>query len=202
MSRLIAVILVAMLALVAAGCAPAEDQAVDQPPPGEAAPAPDPAALAGDPEAAAEGNVLSPLPEQPFEPFSTDETLVPQEILDRLETQQPMLLFFHDATQRSTNDQREAIDAVLADHRGLIDMIAFDVGKYVTTDASGKITAKPELLEDPTTEKVARLISSDHLNVTYTPYLVFVDGQGHITHRYRGYVDERLIEREILRATQ
>lgn len=202
MSRLIAATLVAMLALVAAGCAPAEEPPAEQSPPGEAAPAPDPAAVPGDPEAAAEGNVLSPTPEQAFEPFPTDETLVPPEILDRLETQQPMLLFFFDATQRSADDQRKAINAALADHRGLIDMIAFDVGKYVTTDAYGKISVKPELLEDPATEKVARLISSDHLNVINTPYLVFVDGQGHVTHRYRGYVDERLIEREILRATQ
>lgn len=200
MSRLIAAILVAMLALAVAGCAPAADQPAEQPPPAQ--PAPAPATPPAGAPAAAETDVLSPRPGQAFEPFPTDDTLVPKEILDRIETEQPMLIFFYDNTQLITNDQRAVIDAVLADYRGLIDLIAFDVGKYVVTDASGKITAKPELLEDPTTEKVARLISSDNLNVTHTPYIVFVDGQGHITHRYRGYVDESLIEREVLRATQ
>jgi len=199
MSRLIAVVLVAMLALVVAGCAPAEEPPADQPPPDAAAPAP---VAPAEGTEAAEGNVLSPRPEQAFVPFPTDDTLVPQEILDRIETKQPMLIFFYDTTQLTTNDQRAAIDAAMADHRGLIDLIAFDVGKYVVTNAAGEITAKPELLEDPTTEKVARLISSGNLNITHTPYIVFVDGQGHITHRYSGYVDESLITREILRATQ
>ena len=40
------------------------------------------------------------------------------------------------------------------------------------------------------------------LKVQHAPYLLFVDRYGRITGRYAGYVDRKLIELEILRATQ
>jgi hypothetical protein len=163
----------------------------------EAPAAADPAA-----EVVDETDVLSPLPDQTFEAFPTDETLVPSAILNRLSTGQPMLLLFYDPAQRITDDQREAVDSVISDYRGLIDLVSYDIGKFVTTSESGAITLRPGITEDEDADKVARLLNSDNLAVTYTPYLIFVDHQGQITHRYRGYVDEKLIEREVLRATQ
>ncbi|MDP2401495.1 MAG: hypothetical protein Q8M66_05900 [Actinomycetota bacterium] len=204
MSRLVAVVIAVFLVFTVAGCGGGDENDTG----GEvsvqtgdgAAEAPAVEAVAGD--AVDEADVLSPLLEQPFEPFPTDETLVPSAILDRLSTGQPMLLLFYDPAQRITDDQREAVDAVISDYRGIIDLVSYDIGKFVTTSESGKITLRPGITEDVDADKVARLLNSDNLNVTFTPYLIFVDTQGHITHRYRGYVDEKLIEREVLRATQ
>jgi len=196
MSRIIVVALLILSTLLFFGCAPAEEPAEDAAAPAPVE-APAPGAVVGE-----DANALSPQPQQVFEPFPTDETLVPEAILDRLETQQPMLLFFHDPAQRVTDDQRQQIEAVIDDYRGVIDLVSFDIGKYVKTDDSGRIELRPGITEDPSADKVARLLSSDNLNVTFTPYLIFIDGQGHITHRFRGFVDEKIIEREIMRATE
>ncbi len=197
MDRRIVVVIAALCALFMFGCAPADEPTAEQPAdaaPAPAAPAPADPAEPLTPE-------LSPNPEQAFVPFPTDENLVPQVILDRLETDQPMLIFFFDPAQRTTDDQRAEIEAAIADYRGVIDLVSFDVGKFVTTGASGVITLKPGITEDETADKVARLISADNLNVTATPYIIFVDDQGHITYRFRGFVDRELIDREISRAT-
>jgi hypothetical protein len=123
-------------------------------------------------------------------------------ISQRIAASKPMLIFFYDSQQKTTDDQRAAIDTVLNDYRGTIDLVSFDAGKYVTVDESGTVSVKPGMEEDETAERVARLMSADNLDVRFTPYLVFVDRQGYITYRYRGYVDESAIEREVLRATE
>lgn len=147
-------------------------------------------------------NTLSPQEGQAFEPFPTDSEVLPNEIKQRLDSKRPMLIYFFDATQRHSDDERAQVDAVLADYRGLIDLVAFDVSKYVTTDASGSVQPKPGIADDPTAQQVAMLLSSNYLNVTYTPYIVFVDRQGYITYRFRGMVDSDLLERQVLRATE
>lgn len=197
MDRRIAVFVVALCALFMFGCAPAEEPAAEQP--ADAAPAP--AAPAPVDPAAAPTPDLSPRPTQAFVPFPTDVNLVPQVILDRLETDQPMLIFFFDPAQRTTDDQRAEIEAVMEDYRGVIDLVTFDVGRFVTTSESGAVTLRPGITEDQSADKVARLMSAENLNVTATPYIIFVDGQGHITHRFQGFVDRTLIDRETSRAT-
>ncbi|MCL4554504.1 MAG: hypothetical protein M1617_03555 [Actinobacteria bacterium] len=197
MDRRIAVFVVALCALFMFGCAPAEEPAPEQP--ADAAPAP--AAPAPVDPAAAPTPDLSPRPTQAFVPFPTDVNLVPQVILDRLETDQPMLIFFFDPAQRTTDDQRTEIEAVMEDYRGVIDLVTFDVGRFVTTSESGAITLKPGITEDESADKVARLMSAENLNVTATPYIIFVDDQGHITYRFQGFVDRTLIDRETSRAT-
>ncbi len=147
-------------------------------------------------------DTISPLEEQKFVAFPTDEDVLPDAIKQRLEAAQPMLIFFGDPTQKTNDDQAEAIDAVMGDYRGLISLVTFDVGKYVTSDQDGTIEIKAGMENDPTAKKVARLLGSDYLNIKFTPYLVFVNSDGYITHRVRGYVDSALIEREVLRATE
>lgn len=147
-------------------------------------------------------NTLSPQEASVFEAFPTDPEVLPAEIKQRLDSKRPMLIYFFDATQRHTDDARAQVDAVLADYRGLIDLVAFDVSKYVTTDASGSVQPKPGIADDPTAQQVAMLLSSNYLNVTYTPYIVFVDRQGYITYRFRGMIDADLLERQVLRATE
>lgn len=147
-------------------------------------------------------NTLSPQEAQKFEPFPTDKEVLPDQIKQRLDAKRPMLVYFYDTTQRHTDDARAQIDKVLGDYRGLIDLVAFDVSKYVTTDASGSVLPKPGIADDPTAQQVAMLLSSNYLNVRYTPYLVFVDRQGYIIYRFSGMVDADLLERQVLRATE
>jgi hypothetical protein len=166
----------------------------------EAPPASETPAAAVSPEAVEPS--LSPQPEQVFEPFPTDEAVLLEDVAARLESGQPMIVFFYDEAQPTTGFQKSAVETVLEDYRGLIDQVSFNVGKYVTVDEDGAITIKPEMAEDETARKVANLMGSDYLAVTFTPYLVIVDEQGYITHRFRGPVDAESLEREVLRATQ
>jgi hypothetical protein len=143
----------------------------------------------------------SPAEPQAFEPFPTADEVLTSEIAERLEAEQPMIILFYDEAQQTSDDQRAQVDAVLADYRGLIELVAYDVGEYVQVDEDGSITVLPDMAKDESAQKVARLFSEDYLGITFTPYLVFVNADGYITYRYRGFVDSKLIEREVLRAT-
>lgn len=200
MRRLFAALIVVMLAFSLTGCGGGEE-----PPAEEVATQTQPAAAPAAPVVVPGQEVvvdLTPGEEQTFEPFPVAEEVVPDVIAQRIAAKKPMLIFFYDSQQKTTDDQRAAIDVVLAQYRGTIDLVSFDSGKYVTLDDSGTVTVKPGMKDDETAERVARLMGSDNLDVRFTPYLVFVDRQGYITYRYRGYVDESAIEREVLRATE
>jgi hypothetical protein len=189
-------VVVAGLCLTLAGCGGGGEE--------PAAPAEAPAEVPAAPAAETptdEGPELSPPPEQVFEPFPTDESVVPDEIAARLESGQPMIIFFYDEDQTTTDDQRAEVERVVEDYRGLIDQVAYNVAKYVTFDADGTIEIKPEMAEDQTANRIAKLAGSDYLGITFTPYLVLVDSQGYITHRFRGPIDAESLEREVLRAT-
>lgn len=206
MRRIVVVIVAVLMVFGLVGCGGGGDEAAA--PEGEVAvqtqgaatvPAPTGATLTA---SEASSNTLSPQEAQKFEAFPTDEEALPDVIAQRLESERPMLVLFYDATQKTTDDQRVAVDSVMAEYRGLIDLVSFDVSKYVTTDASGVVTPKDAITDDPTARAVATLMGGDHLNVKFTPYIVFVDKQGYITYRVRGYVDSAFIEREVLRATE
>jgi len=202
MRRLIVVGFAVVMVLSLVGCGGGDDTATEEvavQTQGTAVPSPAGAAPA---ESAGPTNTLSPQEKQVFEPFPTDEEVLTAEVKQRLEAKRPMLLYFYDATQKTTNDQRAEIDTVLAEYRGLIDLVSYDVSKYVSTDASGVVTPKPGMEDDITAQQVATLLGSDYLDVTFTPYIVFVDRQGYITWRVRGWVDSALLEPQVLRATE
>ncbi|MDH4140283.1 MAG: hypothetical protein OEV43_06895 [Coriobacteriia bacterium] len=203
MRRLVAAMIAALMLLSLVGCGGGDgggEGTAEQPP--AAAPVAAPAA-GGDEvldldETPPEGQVYMPLP--------TSEDVLTEEISQRLETDQPMIVYFFDSSQKTTNDQDAEIDPVMKDYRGLIDLVKYDVGKYVSTDASGAITVKETALmegaEDETALKVARLISKDYLAVSFTPYIVLVDSHGYIVFRFRGPIDRDFLEQQVLRATQ
>lgn len=206
MRRLVAVMVASALVVSLAGCGGGgEEPAAEQG--GEVAvqtqaPAAPPAPTGAAADAADTENTLSPGEEQVFEPFPVDDELTPDVVRQRLESGQPMLLFFYDGAQKATDDQQAAIDETLADYRGLIDLVSFDTARYVSTDDSGTISVKPGMEDDETAQQVARLLGAEALGVKFTPYIVFVNDRGYITYRIRGYVDSALIEREVLRATE
>ena len=112
-----------------------------------------------------------------------------------------MLLFFYDSTQNVTDDQREEIDAVVEENRGLIDLVAYDIGKYTTVDSDGDVTVDDGARR--TTPSAQQAVSSPaQLGVELTPYIVIVDDQGYIIWQFAGFVDRELLEREVQRATE
>ena len=124
------------------------------------------------------------------EQFPTDPTSVPTSVLDRLKAKQPMLVYFYDSSDAVTNDERAQIDEVMEDYRGLIDLVAYDVRTGPTSATTPT---------DPALKKAMELAGL--LKVTYQPYVLFVDKYGRITGRFSGFVDSKLLEREVLRAT-
>lgn len=207
MRRLVALVIALMLVgSVLVGCgggdetpAPAEEQAP---------------ATTAQPAAAEEPAELpkTPVEGQVFEPFPSAEgetQIAPDAIQQRLTDGQPMVVFFYDDTQKTSDDQSDVIKSVLDDYRGLIDLVKFDVSKYVKSGEDGEITivAPTKLNEgsgdaDLVATQVAKLIGEDYLNVRFTPYTVLVDHQGYVTFRMRGVIDDKTFEREVLRATQ
>ncbi len=199
MRRLVAVMVLVALAFTLVACGGGGD---DAPAEGEAAaPAPAPASTASN-EDEDERPDYSPVEEEVFTAFPTDAEVTPQVILDRLEAGQPMLIYFYDDAQSLTTDQSEAVDAVMADYRGLIDLVSFNLGKYSTTDEEGKITIDPDLLDDEVSQQVSRLIGEQYLDIRYTPFFIFVNEDGMIVARIRGPVDNKMLERQVLRATE
>ncbi len=200
MRRLVALLIAATLVLsfglVGCGGGGGDDEAAAP------APAAAPVAAKGEPE----DPDRSPKEGQVYTAFPTADDALPKEIAQRLETDQPMVVYFFDSAQRTTNDQDEFLAPVLKDYRGLIDLVKYDVAKYASTDSSGAITVDEAALSEGTGDetglKVARLISSENLDVRFTPYILLVDSHGYIVWRFRGPVDSEILEREVLRATQ
>lgn len=198
MRRLVVAMILIALAFTLVACGgggdePAEEEA--------AAPAatPSPAAVEEDEDARPD---YSPVEEEVFEPFPTNTEVTPEAILDRIEDEQPMMVYFYDSGQSLTADQTEEVDAVMTDYRGLIDLISFDLGKYTTSDEEGQITVDPKMAEDETAQQVSRLIGEQFLDIRYTPFFVFVNSDGYMIYRIRGPVDRTLLEAQVLRATE
>lgn len=196
MRRIVAVLVVALLALTLVACGGgASDEPATTPDTGDAAPPPPPVE-----EVAVD---LSPTEDQVFEPFPVDSELgVPTAIQSRLDAGQPMIVIFYDDSQKTTDDQEQIVRSVTDTYRGLIDVVSFNLGAYVTQDAQGTITVQEGLSDDETAAQVMRLIDADHLDVRFTPFLVVVDDQGYITWRARGISDDKNLEREVLRVTE
>ena len=195
MRRTVAALVVAVLAvtLTACGGGPAEET-----------PTTDVNGAAPPPAAVEEPDVdLSPTEEQVFEAFPVDSELgVPSAIQSRLDAGQPMILVFYDDSQKTTDDQEQIILGITETYRGLIDVVSFNLGSYVTQDTGGAITVQADLASDETAAQLMRLIDADHLDIRFTPFLLIVDDQGYITWRHRGISDDKTLEREVLRVTE
>jgi len=147
----------------------------------------------------------SPAEEVVYAPFPTDPQITPKPVLQRLQAKQPMIVYFYDPSQKTSNDAKAGVDGkggldlIMSDYRGAIDLVSFDVGKFVKTSATGKITVDPAFSDSASGQQTAALAAE--LGVDFTPYLVIVDGDGYIIARFRGWEDTENIEREVLRAT-
>lgn len=194
-SRIVVAIVFLALALVLAGCGGGAEETTTTEDTAQTQSTAVPAA----PTAAAAAPVdKSPTETVVYEPFPRDAQ-TPAAVTERLDAKQPMIVFFYDSTQKDTNDQRDAINAVLEEYRGAIDLVSFDVSTYVKTLPDGSVTIDPAFASDPAAQQAAALASD--LEVTYTPFIVLTDADGYTVARYRGFIDEKNLELGVLRAT-
>jgi hypothetical protein len=139
------------------------------------------------------GDILSPTETVvPGEMFPTDPSTVPSSVLTVLSAKKPMLVFWYDPTTQVAADQRKAIDTAIRKSPSPITLLALD---YTIGLPSDNTTATLPLQ----TQKLELLAAA--LRVNTTPYILFVDRYGRITYRFAGFTDWRLLEREVLRAT-
>jgi hypothetical protein len=170
-----------------------------------------PATGAADADAAAAGGAATTLPEianrsenetDTFAPFPTGSTIPPDLMYKVTVEKQPTLIYFYDSTQNTSKEVRRIIDAVRSENRGLVDLVTYDIGKYMTAAADGTVRADPSLATDANAKSAVVFASDPAIAVTFTPFIVLTDGQGYIIYKHRGLVERKLLEREVLRASR
>lgn len=189
MRRVVTALVLVMVAGMFVACSsPDASTTTGTPVPAAGVPAPAPTS------AAAQGDILSPLPASvPIKKFPIDPASVPTLVLENLTARKPMLVFWFDPTTKVSADQRVEINAVIRKYVGHIDFFSFDYTTGIPA-GSAEMTLPIEI------DKAERMTGL--LDVNTTPYIVFVDASGQITHRFAGFVDRGLIEREVMRVTQ
>lgn len=194
MRRLVVALMIAALALTLTGCGGGEEAAA---PP--AAPTPPPAVVAPAPTGPVEITGISDNMPPVFEPFPTGSSIATN-VAELVADKQPTLIYFYDSAQYTAGENRELIDKVLDENRGLVDLVAYDIGKYTTVDASGTIAILPEFEDDPAAQVAVGMART--LGASFTPFIVLTDSQGFIIWKYRGFVDKDFLEREVQRASR
>jgi len=191
MRRLVVALTIALLAFGLSGCGGGGSTAT----PAATTPPPAPAPA---PTTSAEVTGISDNEPPVFEPFPMGSTIT-TEVAERVAAKQPTLIYFYDSGQYTGGEDRAIIDKVLDDNRGLVELVAYDIGEYTTIDASGTITIDPEFSNDPVAQQAVGMART--LGVSFTPYFVLTDSQGYIIWKFRGLVDRDFLDREIQRAS-
>lgn len=192
MRRLVVALMIAALALALTGCGGGEEPAPADtaPPAAETAPPPtEPTEITG----------ISDNMPPVFEPFPTGSSIT-TDVAELVAAKQPTLIYFYDSAQYTAGENRELIDKVLDENRGLVNLVAYDIGKYTTVDASGTITVLPEFEDDQAAQVAVDMART--LGASFTPFIVLTDSQGYIIWKYRGLVDRDFLEREVQRASR
>ncbi len=195
MRRLVVALIIAMLALTLVGCGGGGEEAAAPAEPAAAAPA-------AAPPASTVGQEITGISDNEpdiFAPFPTGSSIA-TDVAERIADKQPTLIYFYDSGQYTAAQNRDAIDSVLDDNRGLVDLVAYDIGKYMAIDASGTITVDPEFAQDSNAQVAVQMARA--LGVSFTPYIVLTDTQGYIIWKHRGLADKAFLEREVQRATR
>jgi hypothetical protein len=181
MRRVVVALVVVSMAFVVAGCGGGSETPAADTPEAEVPAAPVAAPEVAPPTDKSPVEVGYPAP---FPAITSTET--PSVIQQKLDAGAPMAIFFYDGTQVVTTTQRVELEAALAEYRGLIDLITFNLAPGGTAPREAELAAAV----------------GDDLGVTGTPYIILVDGNGYVTWRFKGFVDREIISREVLRATE
>lgn len=191
MRRLVAALVILMVAASLAACGGTAGDTAAPAAPAATAPA------SADASTPVPSDIDSPTQTvQPYQQFPIDRSQVPTSVLEKLANKMPVVLYWYDPTTQASKDQGAEFNAIMPKYRGLIELESIDY-----TEALASTGVPSELpATGATTTKYA--LMTGLLKVTTTPYVMFVDRFGRITYRYAGFVDRTLLEREILRATQ
>lgn len=200
MRRLVAAFIAAALALslviLLTGCGGGGGSATtSSSAPAESAAAPPPVPAAGTAAAINRSENATTV----FTPFPTGD-FVPAELKAKIDAKRPTIIYFYDSRQKVSEANRTIIDEVREDNRGAIDLVTYDIGKYVVTSDTGEMTIKPEFAADKTAQQSVQLARA--LGVSFTPFIVVTDGQGYVIWQHRGLVDQAFLDREVTRAAQ
>jgi hypothetical protein len=137
-----------------------------------------------------------------FAPFPANAN-VPEELKQKVTVdKQPTLIYFFDSGQKVSKENRAIIDSIRNRNRGLVDLVAYDLSKYVTANSDGSVVVDPTLATDAAQKQVAMFARDAAINVAFTPFIVLTDGQGYIIYKHSGLVDSAFLEREVLRASR
>ena len=197
MRKVVAALVVAALALAVAGCS-SPPAATTTPAPAPA-PAPAAAAPAG---GSAQTTSLSTTETAVFVPFPTGPD-VPADLAQKITTnKQPTLIFFYDSSQYTSQEVRKIIDSVRDDNRGLVDLVAYDIGKFTSAAGDGSIVVNDKLAGNDAAKQAALFARNPAIDASFTPFIVLTDGQGYIIYKHSGLVDPAFLEREVQRASR
>ena len=205
MRRLVVAVFVVFVALSLAGCGGGGSEASSSTPASTstaAAPAAAPAGTVGAPTTLPDIADRSVNETTTFAPFP-DNASVPAELRQKvLVDKQPTLVYFFDSGQKVSKENRAIIDAIRNRNRGLVDLVAYDLGNYVTANPDGSVNVDPALAADADQKQVATFARDAAIHVAFTPFIVLTDGQGYIIYKHSGLVDSAFLEREVLRASR
>ena len=177
MRRLVVALVAVALVLVLAGCGGGDQAAPADTP--ASAPAAAPAAPGEAPPVALSEN------EPPvFSEFPTSSA-VPKDLRELVDAKQPTLIYFYDSSQKTSKETRKLINSVIEKNRGLVELVAYDVGKYVSSDAAKPVTVNKKFAKDPKYQQAVEL--AQLLDVSSTPFVVLTDGQGYIIWKFKGW---------------
>lgn len=137
-----------------------------------------------------------------FAPFPTTED-IPTDVVYKITVEkQPTLVYFYDSTQNASKEVRRVIDEVRADNRGLVDLVAYDIGRYIKANQDGSVEVDPSFATDPAAKAAIQFARNPVIGVSFTPFVLVTDGQGYIIFKHRGLIDRKFLEREVLRAAR
>lgn len=137
-----------------------------------------------------------------FVPFPTGAD-VPAVLNQKITVdKQPTLIYFYDSSQQTSQEVRSIIDDVRYSNRGLVDLVAYDIGKYLTANADGSVDVDSGLAKDSADSLAVTFARNPAIDVSYTPFIVLTDDQGYIIFEHAGLIDATWLEREVQRAAE
>lgn len=134
-----------------------------------------------------------------FAPFPTGD-FVPADLKAKIDAKRPTIIYFYDSGQNTSARDRTIIDTVRDNNRGVMDLVAYDIGKYVKVNNEATLTIDPKFTGDKTAQQSVQLARA--LKVSFTPWVVVTDGQGYIIWQHRGLIDQVILDREVQRAAR
>lgn len=201
MRRLVVALIAASLALTLSGCSSGGSTPAATPAPVPPAAVPQAGATGADTGIA--DRSVNETTTTTFAPFPTTAGL-PADLKQKITVdKQPTIIYFFDSSQNTSTEVRKLIDSVRTENRGMVDLVAYDIGKYITAAPDGTVSIDQPAFSEATATKEAVLLARDPaIGVTLTPFIVITDGQGYMIYKHRGLIDRAFLEREVQRAAK